>query len=149
MKPRWIERIVVKLAGLDTRRHMPRFATKPFRRSAAVLARRTSDTTPNSRRVLLWADSFSDGMAPEIPHAILAVLEDAGFEVVIAEGQACCGITWISTGQLDGARKRLRELLTVLGPFAVNGIPIVGVEPSCTATLRSDLVELLPNDPRA
>ncbi|MBN2176459.1 MAG: FAD-binding oxidoreductase [Demequinaceae bacterium] len=149
MKPRWIERIVVKLAGLDTRRHMPRFATKPFRRSAAVRARRTSDSTPGPRRVLLWADSFSDGMAPEIPHAILAVLEDAGFEVIIAEGQACCGITWISTGQLDGARKRLSHLLTVLGPFAVNGIPIVGVEPSCTATLRSDLVELLPDDPRA
>ncbi len=149
MKPRRIERIIVRLAGLDTRRHMPRFATKPFRRSAAARTRRTSDSTPDPRRVLLWADSFSDGMAPEIPHAILTVLEDAGFEVIVAEGQACCGITWISTGQLDGARKRLSHLLTVLGPFAVNGIPIVGVEPSCTATLRSDLVELLPDDPRA
>lgn len=149
MKPRWIERLVVRMAGLDTRRHMPRFATRPFRRSAAARSRRTGDPTPAPRRVLLWADSFSDGMAPEIPAAMITVLEDAGFDVIVADGQACCGITWISTGQLDGARKRLNHLLGVLGPFAVNGIPIIGVEPSCTATLRSDLVELLPDDPRA
>ena len=38
---------------------------------------------------------------------------------------------------------------SVLGPYAVNGIPIVGLEPSCTAVLRSDLLDLLPDDPRA
>src|SRR5690606_272037 len=48
-----------------------------------------------------------------------------------------------------GARRRLTDLLAVLGPYAVNGIPIVGVEPSCTAVLRSDLLDLLPDDPRA
>ncbi|WP_084039207.1 FAD-binding and (Fe-S)-binding domain-containing protein [Demequina sp. NBRC 110053] len=101
------------------------------------------------RRVVLWADSFSDGLDPEIPGAILRVLEAAGLEVIVPDAQACCGVTWISTGQLDAARKRLEDLLTVLGPWAVNGVPIIGVEPSCTATLRSDLLELLPDDPRA
>lgn len=148
LKPRWIERIVVRLAGLDTRRHMPRFAV-PFRRSAVARAHRATGSASAPNRVLLWTDSFNDGISPEIPEAILAVLEDAGIEVIVAGAQACCGVTWISTGQLDGARKRMRDLLKVLGPFAVNGIPIVGVEPSCTATLRSDLVELLPDDPRA
>ncbi len=148
LKPRWIERIVVKIAGLDTRRHMPRFAV-PFRRSAVARAHRATSSAAAPNRVLLWTDSFNDGISPEIPEAILTVLEDAGIEVIIAGAQACCGVTWISTGQLEGARKRMRDLLKVLGPFAVNGIPIVGVEPSCTATLRSDLVELLPEDPRA
>ncbi|MFC8943222.1 FAD-binding oxidoreductase, partial [Streptomyces griseoincarnatus] len=36
-----------------------------------------------------------------------------------------------------------------LGPYAVNGIPIMGLEPSCTAVLRSDLLDLFPDDPRA
>jgi Fe-S oxidoreductase len=58
-------------------------------------------------------------------------------------------LTWITTGQLDGAKKRLLRLLDTLGPYAAQGIPIVGLEPSCTAVLRSDLVELLPNDSRA
>jgi Fe-S oxidoreductase len=67
----------------------------------------------------------------------------------VPEQDACCGLTWISTGQLEGARHRVEHLLEVLGPFAVNGVPIVGVEPSCTAVLRSDLLELVPDDPRA
>lgn len=98
---------------------------------------------------MLWTDSFSDALAPAVPKAALKVLTTAGYNVVIPEDEACCGLTWITTGQLDGAKKQLSNLLDVLGPFAVNGIPIVGLEPSCTAVLRSDLVDLFPNDPRA
>jgi Fe-S oxidoreductase len=101
------------------------------------------------RRVVLWPDSFSDAFDPDVPRAMIRVLQDAGYEVIVPSEDACCGLTWISTGQLEGARKRLVKLLGILGPFAVNGVPIVGVEPSCTALLRSDLVDLLPDDPRA
>ena len=149
LAPRWIERIVLRIAGLDTRRRMPRFAATSFRRSEASRSRRVAAPPTGGGRVLLWADSFTDGMDPEIPEAIIAVLEDAGIEVIVAADNACCGVTWVTTGQLDGARARLSRLLTVLGPFAVNGIPIVGVEPSCIGTLRGDLTELLPDDPRA
>ena len=98
---------------------------------------------------MLWADSFTDAFAPSVGHAMIRVLEAAGYQVFVPSGQACCGLTWISTGQLDGARRRLRGLLDVLGPFAEAGIPIVGIEPSCTAALRQDLPELLPDDPRS
>lgn len=97
----------------------------------------------------LWTDSFSDAFSPSIPRAALAVLEKAGYEVIIPDRHACCGLTWISTGQLDGARRQLEGLLTVLSPFAIDGIPIVGLEPSCTAVLRSDLSALFPGDHRA
>jgi len=149
--PRWVKRTVSKLAGLDRRREFAPFATKPFRRSAAARSHRRDATsaTRTDNRVVLWVDSFTDGMAPEVPQAVLTVLEDAGLEVVVVAGEACCGVSLISTGQLKAARHRMEHLLQVLGPFAVNGVPIVGVEPSCTATLRSDLVELLPTDPRA
>lgn len=107
-------------------------------------------SAPGARpRVLLWTDSFSDALAPSVPRAAVAVLRAAGYEVLVPDHQACCGLTWISTGQLEGARHQLEHLLEVLGPFAVNGIPIVGLEPSCTAVLRSDLLDLLPDDPRA
>jgi Fe-S oxidoreductase len=99
--------------------------------------------------VVLWTDTFTDGMTPGVARAAVTVLTDAGFRVIVSEKQACCGLTWISTGQLDGARARLRRLLDVLGPYAEQGIPIVGLEPSCTAVLRSDLLDLLRDDPRA
>ena len=96
-----------------------------------------------------WADTFSNGMDPNVARAAATVLDAAGYRVVIPDQQACCGLTWITTGQLDGARARLLRLLEILGPYAEQGIPIVGLEPSCTAVLRSDLVDLLPDDPRA
>ena len=43
----------------------------------------------------------------------------------------------------------MRRLLDVLDRLPHRAFPIVGLEPSCTAVLRSDLVDLLPDDPRA
>ena len=80
---------------------------------------------------------------------MVELLQDAGYRVRIPGQSACCGLTWISTGQLAGAKKRLRRLLEILGPVAAKRVPIIGVEPSCTAVLRSDLVELVGEDPRA
>lgn len=138
---------LLPLGGMDSRRRIPRFEEKPFLRG---YRRASHGATGGGRpKVVLWVDSFSDAFSAGIPGAAIRVLEDTGYQVIVPEQDACCGLTWISTGQLDGAKRRLERLLGVLGPFAVNGIPIVGLEPSCTAVLRSDLVDLLPDDPRA
>ena len=97
---------------------------------------------------LVWADSFSQTLDDAGAHAVVDVLEANGFAPIVAP-DACCGLTWITTGQLTGAKKHLASLLGVLAPFAASGIPIVGVEPSCTAVLRDDLLDLLPEDPRS
>uniref|UniRef100_UPI00215D9FAF (Fe-S)-binding protein n=1 Tax=Streptomyces phytophilus TaxID=722715 RepID=UPI00215D9FAF len=85
---------------------------------------------------------------PQVPRAAVEVLEDAGFRVVLPRGPVCCGLTWISTGQLGVARRVLARTLRVLAPYAAAGTPVVGLEPSCTAALRGDLPELLPADER-
>ena len=97
---------------------------------------------------LVWADSFSQTLDDTGARAVVDVLEANGFAPIVAP-DACCGLTWITTGQLTGAKKHLTSLLSVLSPFAASGIPIVGVEPSCTAVLRDDLLDLLPEDPRS
>jgi FAD/FMN-containing dehydrogenase/Fe-S oxidoreductase len=138
---------VLSAGGMDTRRAIPPFAAVPFRRW-----RRRHAPPPagaRGRQVVLWADSFSDAFDPDVPRAALALLQDAGYQVIIPDRDACCGLTWISTGQLDGARRRLRRLLDILGPYAEAGTPIIGLEPSCTAVLRSDLTDLFPDHPRA
>ncbi len=153
-----LARLVLRAGGMDPRRTMVDFAPSPFRsrvRRGEVSVRRGGapagalSGTSGRPPVLLWTDSFSDALAPSVPVAAVRVLRAAGYEVIVPDHDACCGLTWISTGQLDGARKRLTHLLEVLGPYAVNGVPIVGLEPSCTAVLRSDLLDLLPDDPRA
>ncbi len=102
-----------------------------------------------SKPVVIWADSFSRGLDQRGVKAAIQLLSRAGWQVFLAPPDACCGLTWITTGQLKGARRHLERLLERLGSLAANGIPIVGIEPSCTAVLRDDLLELLPADPRA
>jgi FAD/FMN-containing dehydrogenase/Fe-S oxidoreductase len=134
-----------RLGGIDERRDLPVFAPQSFRRWFAERPASREAAQP----VLLWVDTFTNAFAPQVGRAAVAVLEAAGYQVRITGGNVCCGLTWISTGQLDGARRQLRRTLDALGPALDAGIPIVGLEPSCTAALRADAAELLPKDPRA
>jgi len=132
--------------GADGRRSLPELAAKPFRRLRKNLhaARRPAGT-----KVVLWVDSFTDSLSPEIALDAITVLEAAGCDVTIAAPGICCGLTLISTGQLTAAKKKLAKTVEVLNPYVEAGYTVVGLEPSCTATLRSDLVELLPQNPAA
>src|SRR5690625_7460467 len=93
-----------------------------------------------TQKVILWVDSFSDAFTPELAHDAVRVLRAAGYRVRVSSGEVCCGLTWITTGQLDGARKKLRGLLDLFGPLAEAGIPIVGLEQIGRASCR-DRVE--------
>ncbi|GAD83090.1 FAD-binding oxidoreductase [Nocardia asteroides NBRC 15531] len=99
--------------------------------------------------VMLWVDSFTDTFDPGNALAATAILEQLGCRVLIPTARVCCGLTWITTGQLDGARARLRATLDAVAEHVTRGGVIIGLEPSCTATLRADLPDLLPDDPRA
>jgi Fe-S oxidoreductase len=98
--------------------------------------------------VLLWADSFTEYFSTESGRSAVALLESAGYRVELLPRAACCGLTWITTGQLDRAQKIVADTVSTLYPYVADGVPIVGLEPSCLSVLRSDAVELL-DDPRA
>ncbi|MEP6562515.1 MAG: FAD-linked oxidase C-terminal domain-containing protein, partial [Nakamurella sp.] len=143
-----LSRLLLGAAGIDHRRAAPQFAPTSFHRWWKNMPPHQPPTQQRDP-VVLWVDSFTDGANPDVARAAVTVLGDAGYRVIVPAEVACCGLTWITTGQLGGARKRLLRLLGILGPYAAQGIPIVGLEPSCTAVLRSDLVDLLPDDPRS
>jgi FAD/FMN-containing dehydrogenase/Fe-S oxidoreductase len=143
-----------RIGGIDERRGLPEFAARSFRRwfaerGVAGASGGVGGAAAAGRPVLLWVDTFTNAFAPHVGRAAVQVLEAAGYQVRITERNVCCGLTWISTGQLDGARRQLRAALRELGPALDAGIPVVGLEPSCTAALRADAAELLPDDPRA
>ena len=144
-----VRELLLRMAGADRRRKLPRFPVAPFRWSrAARLVHRPDPHASTGPQVALWVDSFTDAITPKIAHDAIQVLTAAGCEVTIVTG-ACCGLTLVSTGQLDAARDRMRDSIRRLLPHIQDGRTIVGLEPSCTATLRSDLRELLPDDPDA
>jgi Fe-S oxidoreductase len=132
-------RAVTYAAGVDARRSLPRFATRSFRSwFAATAGERRVEGTP----VVLLDDTFTNFFSPEVGIAAVRVLEDAGYSVSLPERRVCCALTWITTGQLDAARRIVSETVGVLEGPARAGVPIVGLEPSCTAAIRSDAARL-------
>ncbi|MGW3508649.1 FAD-binding and (Fe-S)-binding domain-containing protein [Streptomyces sp. NPDC000994] len=134
-----------RLAGVDGARQAPVFARESFLQWWR--ARGSAEPEPGDpRAVVLWPDTFSTYFHPAIAQSAVRVLEDAGFRVAVPGRPVCCGLTWISTGQLHTAEKVLRHSLDVLRPWIEAGTPVIGLEPSCTAVFRADGPELLPDD---
>ncbi|MGY1857177.1 FAD-binding and (Fe-S)-binding domain-containing protein [Modestobacter sp. SYSU DS0290] len=141
-----LRRLALFAAGVDARRSVPAFTTETFR---AWFARTADRRRTEGRPVLLFVDSFTDAFTPEVGRAAVEVLEDAGYRPRITSSRACCGLTWITTGQLDAARRILGRTVDELAAAVDAGIPVVGLEPSCTGVLRGDATELLHTDAAA
>lgn len=141
-----LQRVAKAAAGIDSRRSVPAFDTDAFRRWARTRSYAAVPGEPFD--VVVWGDSFTDSFASSSGRAAIAVLEAAGLRVGVVTEPACCALTWVSTGQLDAARRIIGHTLDVLHPYVERGVQVLGLEPSCLATLRSDAVELT-DDPRA
>jgi Fe-S oxidoreductase len=55
----------------------------------------------------------------------------------------------VSKGLLDEARRAAAQTVAALAPLAEAGLPVVGLEPSCTLTLRDEYLDLLPGSAQA
>ncbi|WP_430741230.1 FAD-binding and (Fe-S)-binding domain-containing protein [Streptomyces sp. P13-3-3] len=159
-----------RVGGIAGEREIPRLATEPFTRWW-----RRRPVAGEGPLVVLWPDTFTEHLSPSVGRAAVRVLEAAGMRVVLPptlrlpsaarlgdarsrsplslltarRGRVCCGLTYISTGQLDRARTVLRRTLDLLEPVLATDAPLVVLEPSCAAALRTDAPELLHDDPRA
>ncbi|MGW2224316.1 FAD-binding and (Fe-S)-binding domain-containing protein [Streptomyces formicae] len=134
-----------RLGGIAPQRAVPEVAPRTFRQ----WWRRKGERPSGAPDLVLWPDTFTDHLSPSVGRAAVRVLADAGLTVALPPSGVCCGLTYVSTGQLDGARAVLRRTLDRLGPVLDAGTPVLVLEPSCAAALRTDLVELLGDDPRA
>jgi FAD/FMN-containing dehydrogenase/Fe-S oxidoreductase len=137
-----LQALIKRAGGIDRQRSLPRFAPQTF----TSWFRSRGGSMGGGPKVLLWPDTFTNHFDPAIGRAAVDVLEDAGFSVIVPDRPVCCGLTWISTGQLKTAKRMLRRTLRMLRDPIEAGVPVVGLEPSCTAVFRSDMHELFPSD---
>ncbi|MEU0596723.1 FAD-binding and (Fe-S)-binding domain-containing protein [Streptomyces sp. NPDC006393] len=163
-----------RLGGIAPERRIPRLATEPFTRWWERRRGRRS-AAGGGDVVVLWPDTFTEHLSPSVGRAAVRVLQAAGLRVALpptvhlerppvgdgrtvaldpvgllrGRGRVCCGLTYVSTGQLDRARTVMRRTLDLMEPVLETAAPVVVLEPSCAAALRTDLPELLPDDPRA
>jgi Fe-S oxidoreductase/FAD/FMN-containing dehydrogenase len=132
-----------RLVGIDRRRTLPPLATHTFQH---WFHRRPSPPPAKRGPVILWDDTYVTYNEPEVGRAAVQVLEAAGFEVQLVAGRQCCGRPMISKGLLTEARRRAAHNVEQLQPLVSQGLPIIGLEPSCIATFRDEYPDLLRTD---
>ncbi len=140
LRSKTVGRLAKAAAGVDQRRHLPRFSTEPLRSGRTELAEDVD--------VWIWADSFTDRFAADTGRAAIELLESMGLRAAVIPEPACCGLTWITTGQLDAARRIVGRAVATLHGYVSSGKPVIGLEPSCLAAIREDAGQLI-DDPRA
>jgi FAD/FMN-containing dehydrogenase/Fe-S oxidoreductase len=134
-----VHRLLAAAGGVTAERPVPRFA----RSGAAKRAARPYLTTTGHHDTVLFSDTFTSAFRPHLLADAAAVLTDAGSDLNTVHG-ACCGLTWITTGQLSVAKQVLKRTVNILGD--TGPVPIVVLEPSCAAALHKDLPELVPGE---
>jgi FAD/FMN-containing dehydrogenase/Fe-S oxidoreductase len=143
-------RDIAKLAaGIPRQRSIPAFAPETFKSWFERSRRNTRPRSTKAPPVLLWPDTFNNHFHPGTAKAAVEVLEAAGFRVLVPKANLCCGRPLYDFGMLDRARALLLQILDELSPEIEAGIPVVGLEPSCVAVFRDELLNLFPHDERA
>jgi FAD/FMN-containing dehydrogenase/Fe-S oxidoreductase len=131
------------VAGFAAKRRLPKWRRDYFRASELTVA-----ANGGGREVVLFADTFNTYFEPENLRAAAAVLRAGGYTVRGAAPSGgrpvCCGRTYLATGMIEAARREAERLLEAFAPFVARGVPIVGLEPSCTLGLRDELKILCP-----
>ena len=137
------------VAGIPAQRAIPPFAPRSFKSHWFGRGETSSTRNLNGPPVLLWPDTFNNYFLPATAMAAADVLEAAGFHVIVPRANLCCGRPLYDFGMLDRAEALLLRILDELSPEIEAGVPVVGLEPSCVAVFRDELLNLFPHDQRA
>jgi Fe-S oxidoreductase len=136
-----------KVLGISARRSLPEWESCHFFQAGVPGASR-AEVLAASKPVVLFVDTFNAFFESANAKAAFHVLSAAGYTVHIASKETpdgkhlCCGRTFLACGMVDEAKAKAGELLDALHPLAAQGIPVVGLEPSCLLSLRDEITAM-------
>lgn len=140
-----LKNITKEIMGVSQKREMPKLADINFR----DWFHRSKNKKKSQRKVILWTDTFNNYYLPQTLVAGKNVLEAAGFEVIITKRNLCCGRPLYDFGFLNKAKRMLTDIMASMEKEITEGVPIVGMEPSCIAVFRDELTNLFPANAQA
>lgn len=124
--------VAEKVLGIDRRRTLPSFRRESFIEWFDSRAPEPRAGTEGS--VVLFPDCYTTYNHPAVGKAAVRALEALGFDVVVPDVE-CCGRAALSQGLVDKARGYAADNAATLGDYVADGVPILGVEPSCVSAL--------------
>jgi glycolate oxidase iron-sulfur subunit len=112
-------------------RHFKRLASRPF---MAEAQRPSSAPGASGLRVGYFVGCLIDNIYPEVGRAAMKALKHHGVGVVLPQGQACCGIPALSSGDLTAFAKLLKLNLEQFSPSQFDYLLTACA--TCTSTIK-------------
>lgn len=132
----WLRHLPLWLSDAGKGRRLPALSAEPLRDRCPKIGQPRSP-----RRVAFFAGCLIDFVYPEIGEAVVRVLNRAGIEVAMPEGQTCCGAPAVFSGAPDAARANARDNVEALSGNEFEAV--ISACPTCTVALQSDTPRLL------
>ena len=139
---RWL---IEKMVGVAQGRKLPRVARRSFLRLAQ--RRRLHRTTRHSgRKVVYFVDVFANWYDVELAEATIDILEHNGVSVFVPGTQVGAGMSAISEGAIDLARRLATRNVSLLADAIRQGYQVITTEPAAVMCLTHEYPNLLDSD---
>ena len=135
---------VISWLGVHPDRSFPAYARQTFTRWYSQ--NQGQKENPATSRAVFFYDTYLEYNYPHIGQALVRIFEKAGLVLIVLEGKVDSGRPAYSKGVLDKARSLAKTNLDLLIPYAEEGIPIIGCEPSVVVMLTKEYLDLVPGD---
>lgn len=138
-----IARIPIPAAGLNLRRVVPNLTTTPLRTRLPEFIK--AEIPEKKGRVVFFTGCTLNYMYPQAGEAVVRVLTQNGWDVIIPEKQCCCGTPAFTSGDADTGR-----ILAEQNISAVNAQDydfVLTACSSCGAALQTEYGQLLAESP--
>ncbi len=133
---------MLSLIGIHPDREMPAFAKQTFTRWYGK-EQIPKKEHPGQQAVFFY-DTYLEYNYPHIGKALVKICQKAGLELIVLTGKVDSGRPAYSKGVLKKARTLARKNIDLLTPYAEQGIPIIGCEPSVMVMLKKEYRDLVP-----
>ncbi|MFH1984233.1 MAG: (Fe-S)-binding protein [Pseudomonadota bacterium] len=131
------------MSPLIGERHFRPLAETPFHRQVPAMNQPTGNS---GRRVALFVGCLIDKLFPDIALATLKIMDHHGVGVFLPEGQACCGIPAISSGDQETFNHLVAHNIALFENDAFD--VLLTACATCTATIREVWPRMASGQPK-
>jgi len=139
---RWL---LEKTFGIAQGRKLPRFARRSFLREAQR-SRLTRQGRFSGRKVMYFVDVYANWFDVALAKACVNVMRHNGVTVYVQPRQVPSGMSAISVGALETARRFAARNVPLLAEAIRQGFHVITTEPSATLCLTHEYPNILDDD---
>ena len=133
---------LLSMIGIHPQRKMPAFANQTFTGWYGKEQHKNKQT--QGQQAVFFYDTYLEYNYPHIGKALVEICQKAGLDLIVLTEKVDSGRPAYSKGVLDKALSLAKKNIQILTPYAEQGIPIIGCEPSVMVMLKKEYRDLVP-----